>query len=66
MAEGQRVTLSLQRCPDRRATAVLGPGGLLRRPGLLAGEALLFHAAGSARDKLRGQAAVGEDRVILR
>lgn len=66
LSEGQRVSLSLQRCPARRETALLGPGGVLRRGGLLVGEAVVVQAVGGAQDKRRGAALVGDARVLLR
>lgn len=66
LPEGQRVTLSLRRCPSRKETALLGPGGVLRRGGLLVGEVVVVQAVGGAQDKLRGEALVGDARVSLR
>jgi len=58
--EGQRVSLSLRRCPERREVAMLGPGGVLRRGGLQAGEGVLVQAVRGAQDKKRGEALVGD------
>ena len=66
LAEGQRVSLVLKRCPERSFWAKLGPGGVLRVEGLISNEVVLAELQGGPFDKQRGEAEVTSKRLVVR
>jgi len=66
LAEGQDMTLALQRCPLRRYPTKLGPGGVLRVPGVVATETVQVHVVGGSFDKQSGEAQAAARQVTVR
>jgi hypothetical protein len=66
LAEGQDTTLALQRCPLRRYSTKLGPGGVLRVPGVVATETVQVRVVGGPLDKQTGEAPATARQVTVR
>lgn len=66
LPEGQGMTLALQRCPLRRYSTKLEPGGVLRVPGVVATETVLVRVVGGPLDKQAGEAPATARQVTVR
>lgn len=66
LAEGQQMILALKRCPERRFTAKLGPGGLLRVEGIPSNETVVAEVQGGPYDKRRGETEVVARQLVVR
>ncbi len=66
LAAGQKLSLALKRCPERRFGAQLGPGGVLRVDGIMRNEIVLVEVQGGQLDKQRGEAEVESQKLVVR
>jgi hypothetical protein len=66
LAAGQKVTVAVVSCPDKRLPYTLTDAGLLRLAALPIDESVIVQAMGGVDDAQRGEAAVTAKRVALR